>query len=320
MNAQPARYNPKIRRLLEDRDLNGLVSVLRDPTDPDLRLQAAQALGELEDLDATESLVRSTIEDPDAAVQAAARQALDQLLGNRVDLVIRSYRSGPAEEDPWLVEPVSEETGLEDEENDAGSIDLEGLLRVATHESNPGLRLKAIRLLALSSDMRATDMLAYLVLRGDSKELRETARLALEERFGDKAASLLQGYREIERAASGDEDGEDLDEYDEDETEEDDIEDEEDLDQDFAEEVGDAEDKVLAGDRVLAGGKVFMDGEEEDEETGDPRLSDFPRVTTSYDRSRSQVIQEEGVPWMAILLVVLIIAIVVIVLLLTGIL
>lgn len=319
MSAKRASYSIKIRRLLEDRDLNRLVSVLRNPTDTELRLQAAQALGELEDLDATESLVRSTLEDPDAAVQAAARQSLDQLLGNRVDLVIRTYQSGSPDEDPWLEEPGAEETDLEGEEDaeDAGGIELEGLIRVASHEANPSLRLKAIRLLAQSSDMRATDMLAYLALRGESKELRDTARQAMQERFGEKAASILRGYREIARAAGGEEPDEaDLAEDDEEESVaiDSEIDDEDERGQDLD------EDENLEEDEDLDEGEEDFDEEEIQQLKGRPS-SDFPRVTSSYDRiGRSQVVQEEGVPWTAILLGALIIAIIVIVLFLTGIL
>ena len=52
-------YSPAIRSMLADRDLNALVAALRSPSDAGLRAQAARALGELGDIDATESLIRA---------------------------------------------------------------------------------------------------------------------------------------------------------------------------------------------------------------------------------------------------------------------
>ena len=77
-----------VQRLKEDHDLEGLVSALRYQGDPILRGDAAVALGELDDLEAVEFLIRSFLEDPDPTVQKAARAALDSLVGSEANGVV----------------------------------------------------------------------------------------------------------------------------------------------------------------------------------------------------------------------------------------
>jgi len=225
----------KIKFLLEYHDVNGLVNLLRDPQDPDLRGQAAEALGELDDMQAAEPLIRSILQDPDPAVQKTARASLENLIGSQASLAISAYRSGLDKSDPWLMETSSSDAGdaeldeemeweetEEDDESDEDADDLDedgleslqdipasdsaqtrwdeenlhGLILVLSHESDPAMRLRAIRALKNSSNMAAIAALAQTSLWGDDTSVRQAAYAALKERFGDDADSVIESYRE----------------------------------------------------------------------------------------------------------------------------
>ena len=212
-------------------DMYGLVSLLRSPSDPATRIQAAQALGELGDLEATEFLARSFLQDPDLEVRDAAHLALKTLLGAQAEFAISSYRNGPQDSDAWLqdvslagggngafenetewveVEEDEELAGQEEAETESAhglpaanaaqarwdEENLPGLIAVLAHESDPGMRLKAIQVLQRSSDMRAISALAQTSLWGDDESVRQAARNALEDRFGDDSANIIESYRE----------------------------------------------------------------------------------------------------------------------------
>jgi HEAT repeat protein len=221
----------KLRYMKFQRDMYGLVSLLRSPADPVLRIRSAQALGELGDLEATEFLARSYLQDPDLEVREAARLALHDLVGSQADFAISSYRNGPQDSDAWLQDvslSVGEDGEFEDETeweevegveepSDLAETDpeqplglpaanpaqsrwdeenLPGLIAVLTHESDPAMRMRAIRALKRSSDMRAIAALAQTSLWGDDESVRQAARQALEDRFGDDSADIIESYRE----------------------------------------------------------------------------------------------------------------------------
>ena len=226
----PVQQSFKIRSLKADGDLDGLVGWLRDPMDPMVREEAALALGELGNLDVTESLIRSHLEDPNEEVRKIARQALESLVGSQTDLAIAAYRSGPVETDPWLVDYSDHaEEESDDEENweeMAGDdlmenlaaegdelrpeleVDperaqwdrqnLDGLIAVLRNENDPTLRLRAIQALQHSSNIHAISFLAQTALYNDDPDLRAAAQSALEARFGDDAPGIIEGYREAD--------------------------------------------------------------------------------------------------------------------------
>ena len=280
-------YSHHVRSMLADRDLNALVGALRSPTDADLRSQAARALGELGDIDATESLIRSLLEDPDTIVQAAARQALEKMHGSLSELVISSYRSGPPEDDEWLVEPEDEDFDSPFlAEGELTRADIDGLLMIVSQESNPVIREKAIRALEHINDTRSTDMLAYLVLHSEESSIRGAASEILQAHFGDQAAAIIQAAK-----TEPDDDKEWSDEEDEDfiagdetdggEDEEDDDEDDE-LDEDWDDDLDDGEFEPAAMRRP----------------------SDFSQGPSMDAQERgSQVVQEIGVPWRILVVV-----------------
>jgi HEAT repeat protein len=285
-------YSQRVLRLLTDNDTVGLTHLLRNPDFPALRAQSALALAELGAKEATELLVRATREDPDADVQAAAQQALNQMFGSQAETVLTSYPGDPSESEPWLIETVDQEDFLDEvEERVAEEItptELEGFTRIALYEGSEKLRFQAIRILSRSSDMRATDTLANLALWGDNRRLRAAARQALEDRYSDQAEEILDSYRSaaIQEANSSasperleedlfprDEDDEDFDEFDEDE----------DLDitaEDLEDEVEDESDKPVS------------------------RLRS-PYTTSVSGLSNSPIVEETGGSWWMILLAVI---------------
>ncbi len=294
-------YSPTVRAMLADRDLNALVAVLRSPADAGLRAQAARALGELGDVDATESLIRALSEDPDPAIQAAARLALTEMHGGNSELVIDSYRGGPPEMDEWLVEP--EEEDIDVPSRGSGPVteaDIDGLLMIVSQESNPVIREKAIRALAHIQDTRSTDMLAFLALHGDEDSVRSAAREVLEAHFGEQAEEIIQAANTDEEDEWADEEEGDLPDEDENESSEDEVDDEhdEELDEELE--------------------------EDESESTGawglaspTSRPSDFPQGPSMASQDRgSPVVQEVGVPWRILIIVGLAILILAAVLLL----
>ena len=284
-------YSPAIRFMLEDRDLNALVTALRSPANTDLRSEAARALGELGDIDATESLIRAVLEDPEITVQAAARQALTEMHGSRSELVIASYRSGPPEIDEWLVEPDEEEFDLSSRANGAlTGADIDGLLLVVSHESNPVIREKAIRALGQFTDTRSTDMLVYLTLHSADDRIRAAAHEVLLSHFGDQANDLIQ----VAANESDEEEGwstEDEAILAEDEYDEADDEIDEDLDDELDEE---------EFEPASAWGRAAPAR----------RPSDFPQVTATPGQAHgSPTVQEIGVPWRVLIIVGIVILI-----------
>jgi HEAT repeat protein len=203
MTSKSSQYNHKIRSLLNDKDLDGLIEILRHPANAAWRIQAAQALAELGNVDAAENLMRAILEDPEPAVQTAARQTLQQLLGSQTEVALAVHRSGPPSQEPWLIttqqeedwEGQEEEPGAEDEREDLSDIEIDSFIRVALYEANVSTRLRAIHALADSDNLQATYALARLALWGDTRILRNAARYALEKRYGEQTEEILSSYQ-----------------------------------------------------------------------------------------------------------------------------
>jgi HEAT repeat protein len=216
--------NENIRRIQQSGDWEKLAELLHTPQDAELRQAAAQALGELLELDAVEPLIRSTLLDPDPLVQKAARQALEEILGNRAQEAISNYPVDPIEKETWL-HPVNasilmyedddednDETGDMDEEayrqdeiiktaETGGWMgdDLTALITILRTEGNVNMRVRAARALGqmVKVDMKAVNALAETALWSDSPSVRSAATDSLVKLFGDKEADeLLHTYRE----------------------------------------------------------------------------------------------------------------------------
>ncbi len=239
----------RVQWLKEGHDLPGLEKVLRNRANPALRVDAADALGSLGDLEAVEPLARAVLQDPDREVQKAARQALANLVGAETDTVLATYRhhlsvtgawqpgasAGGKEEEYLLDAPVTrqeagkgetyeewEESGEETDQTPAEAEwdqkNLEGMIAVLSHETNPKIRLQAINALQNSSNMRAIETLSAIALYDENEEIRQAARTALETRFGEDAGAIIDSYRN--RAEAEEDQDEEVESEDEGEDEE----------------------------------------------------------------------------------------------------
>ena len=112
-------YKPNIRRLVDDRDIYGLIKALRYPDDPEIRARAARALGKIGNVKTVESLIRSHLQDPDPGAQQAALDALHQIIGSEAELAISAYA---LPDETWIEDKnVSSEQLQEDwEGSDSG--------------------------------------------------------------------------------------------------------------------------------------------------------------------------------------------------------
>jgi len=228
---------PDVEALRKDKDLEGLMQALRYPGSPLTRAQAAQALGQLNNSLAVESLIRSTQLDPVSEVQVAARQAMEEMFGTNAQNVIQAYPIY-ADEEPWIVEkkaadPVeileveegedeedeeewldgeeedlNEEDQDDEEPDDSGAADsgwtaddLGPLITILRSERDPRLRLRAARALGKlgATNMHAVEALAATALWGEKPSVRAAALQALVKIYGDEDTDrLLDTFREMQ--------------------------------------------------------------------------------------------------------------------------
>jgi len=220
---------PNVEELLENKNLQGLLKALRYPGSALVRAQAAQALGQLNNSLAVESLIRSTRLDPAVEVQTAAHRALEEMFGNRAQNVIQAYPIY-ADETPWIVETTAgspedeaefedeedeepdqeedeqdeEELAQEGDEQESGwtSDDLGPLITILRSERDPLLRLRAARALGQlgTTNMHAVEALAATALWGEKASVRAAALQALVIIYGDEETDrLLEIFREIQK-------------------------------------------------------------------------------------------------------------------------
>lgn len=189
-----------IQALVEEKNREGLLAALRNPGDAGLRAQAARGLADLHETEAVESLIRSTLEDPDPVVRAAAGKALEEILGTQTAAnAVAVFRSAtPAGNEPWLVEPEAEDheapliTGAVEWERS----DVAGLTAVLYNEHDPQLRRKAIRALAEVHDSQAINTLADTALWDEDPQVSAAAKSVLEEIYGSDLAEFLEAHQE----------------------------------------------------------------------------------------------------------------------------
>jgi HEAT repeat protein len=199
----------KIQRLKEDHNLEGLEQALRHPTDFILRQDAAQALGELNDLEAVEWLIRSYLEDPNAEVKKTAHTALDELVGAEAGLAISSYQNESTEADPWLKDfkgtssfspRPAEVLGIYLSDNDKihhlrNEGDLDGLVHWLRNPIDPLSREEAAIALGELGDLKGVDPLIRAHLEDPIEEVREIAYEALENLVGSQTDLAISAYR-----------------------------------------------------------------------------------------------------------------------------
>jgi hypothetical protein len=327
MSPNQPPFSRKVQHYFADKDIEMLIRLLRQPDDPDLRAEAAAALGQLFNYDATEALVRAHLEDPESSVRTAARKALDELHGDQAKTVLASYRSGPASQEPWLLEkkeaPATGEEKTyevgevqtewdEDElldENELDEVDLDEIGADATDLDEEeddvleGFNLDGLIQVATHEpdlEMR----LKVVRLLAQSRSRRATDLLAYLALRSD-AGPLREAARLALEKQYGDETETLLQRY-RDEAGGEDFEEDE-LDEELTEELDgerqEAEESGAAAQNV--------------EDVGFPRKSDFP-VIQSQNQSEP-VTQEMGLPWRVLgIIVIVAIGLVLVYLLLNG--
>src|SRR5512135_1882159 len=102
-----------VQWLRNNHDLARLEIILRNRTNPALRIEAAEALGSLGDVEAVEPLARAVLQDPDPEVQKSARLALADLIGGEANTVLATYRHHLSATGQWH---SSSEADKDDEE------------------------------------------------------------------------------------------------------------------------------------------------------------------------------------------------------------
>ena len=213
---------PDVEELRKDKDLEGLMAALRYPGSASIRAQAAQALGQLNNSLAVESLIRFMRLDPAAEVQVMARQALEEMFGANAQNVIRAYPIYP-DEAPWIVETTAgvpeadtefeaegdeEEQDEEDQdeeepdeqENGWTADDLGPLVTVLRSERDPRMRLRAARALGQlgATNIHAVEALSATALWGERPSIRAAALQALVKIYGDEETDrLLETFQEM---------------------------------------------------------------------------------------------------------------------------
>ena len=191
----------KIERLAEMGDIERLARILRQDGDPHPRVLAARALADIDDRQVPELLIGAALNDPDGSVQAAARQALRQMLGFQAELVLTFAAATSAPDPGWLIlAPPASTEDEPGEENEWGLTNAEGetlhgLIAIAQSDPNRQTRLRAIRVLGRVRDMSATRVLAELALWDDDDVVSEAAYQAIEATFGDDADKILEEVR-----------------------------------------------------------------------------------------------------------------------------
>ena len=201
----------RIARLTETENTAGLIAVLRlADAPPSLRARAADALGELLEINTTESLVRACLEDPVQEVKDAAYRSLQALHGQQTGLVLSSYRGAAWSDDPWL---LSSDTDVEhlltqnpgkllaevtagDQADTPDEIDFGGLISILRGDSPTDKRARAARLLQYSTDARAVEWLLVTALEDDEAPVRIAASETLEAMFPGYAGQMLHDYAE----------------------------------------------------------------------------------------------------------------------------
>jgi hypothetical protein len=192
---------PDINSLFEDQDIEGLIRALRFPGSPEVRAEAARALGALNNFEAVESLAHSSRRDPDISVRKAALEALHELLGNTAESIIATYGPLPGDE-PWIPASGPAEPATEESAARWNREDIPALFSILRTEKNVAMRLRAIQALSQIDSTEAIDALVKVALWEEDDASSEAAAAVLEEKFGEDLPEVLESYQE---GAAGDE-------------------------------------------------------------------------------------------------------------------
>lgn len=197
------KISSQIEDMMDNHDVDGIEKILINSPKTDLRKSAAIALGELDAFSSSGNLALSYLRDPSKEVRAAARQALDQLMGKEAENVINVAKSDLTDNTPFLQgqdEEEDDDSSSEDNEAvDWSDDEVRILIKLAQQGNDINLRVRALRTLrdlALNQNIHAVDALASVALLNEDPPLNDFAMQALEEIFGDELQAFLKDFQE----------------------------------------------------------------------------------------------------------------------------
>lgn len=202
----------RIESLRKNRNVDGLLDELTCEEYPEHRIQAAQALVEIDRNESLSWLLDAVLYDPDPEVSQSVRDLLKGFLGSDLELALKVEASGGAPDEPWLEKCHEEPEWITDEALESGDFVLEdthtvtaqevqemhGMLAVLRGETNPDLRIRAIHALQHLPDIGVVQALADVALSEPDERVRQAARSVLQKHFGDDLDDLLNTYRSSE--------------------------------------------------------------------------------------------------------------------------
>ncbi|MEN6411125.1 MAG: HEAT repeat domain-containing protein, partial [Anaerolineaceae bacterium] len=200
-----APLSGRIEAMHRNQDVAGLLAELTCEDHPNHRIQAAQALVEIDRLEYTTLLLNVVLRDPDAQVQQSVRELLQkEVLGSSFETALKVEASGEISDEPWLkkchasVESLPVEDLPSEDFNPVTAEDvreMHGMLAILRGETNPDLRIRAIQALKHLPEIGVVQSLAEVALSEPDERVRRAARAALQESFGDDVDDLLDTYR-----------------------------------------------------------------------------------------------------------------------------
>jgi len=180
---------PNVGKLVEKRDIKGLLKALSYPKDAEVRRKAAEALGDIADPQAVESLLIA-IKDESAAVRAQAASALGSIGDPRsLDMLISALKdSEPSvrRATMWALHALGDSRSVQP-------------LIQALNDPDPDARFVAVSVLGELADARATAALTA-ALNDPGSDIQSMAGEALGKIGGQAADSL---YRAALQADAG---------------------------------------------------------------------------------------------------------------------
>jgi HEAT repeat protein len=200
-----------VERMKSAGDVQSLMALLRanKVRASDLRAAAASALGELMDLEATETLIQAILSDPSAEVRTAASAALKNLLGNQAETALQNYAQempetplAPSSNNPQEENDVQEETieAEEDEEDEdavdesEAPVDAASLVALLEGARSADDRAAAARALGELFDLDTTEPLIRAIAFDKNEKVRAAASTALTNLLGDQAEDAFDSY------------------------------------------------------------------------------------------------------------------------------
>jgi hypothetical protein len=211
---------PSIQSLIDQGDLAALLRVLRRHPDTRSRTQVAEHLGEVDEPDVIEALIRAVLDDPELEVRLASRTSLHRLLGRvEAEQALKAYgvlglsksyeEPYPSSTDNELYDqPVASNQWFTGENSDEflqfspssnrpqwDEEQIGSLISILDDDSHPDRQLKALQIMADNPTTAGLDAIARAALWSDNKEVKVTSQAILREMYGENLSTFLDQYR-----------------------------------------------------------------------------------------------------------------------------